>query len=394
MNKIILVQIGARHRYVIPKMLYDNGILKYLYTDSSNKSLLGFFASIFKSLNSSANKLSNRKIEGIPNDFIKSTDVIFFKSIFRKNTRFKLENLWNHKIFSKKAIKWGVEDADAIYQMYIENLDFIKFAKSKKLKIITDIYISPLTESLMIQEHMKHPFLKNVNYNIDDNKIYEKKVRETIELSDVLLCPSKWVADGVIEFDIRAKDKVKIVPYGSSISFSNVVNKPIKGRVLFVGYDISRKGLIYLGMAASILKNKNFDFRVAGLERTGELCNNVFQELNFLGKLDYASLKKEYESADVFILPSFSEGLAGVLVEAMSAGLPIIATKNSGIEIQNEEDGLVIKPGDVEDIVTAVNKIYNNRELRNKLAEKALINSEKYSIMAWEKRLVKVLQEI
>lgn len=395
-KKIILSQIGARHRYEIAKILYKNNFLLALYTDSSSYSHLGRLSKIFKKYHPAILKLSKRIIHDIPRNKVKSTDVLFFKNLFKKQRTFKQINLENHKIFSKRAIKWGVKDADFLYHMYLENLDFVKFAKSKGVKIITDVYISPITEDIMIQEHKNYPFLKNVNYNKEDNKIYKEKVAEVIALTDVLLCPSTWVAQGVLKINPNVKDKIKIVPYGSSITFNNIENKPILGRFLFVGYDVSRKGLIYLAKAATILKkySKDIDIRIAGLSKVGELNHSIFKDLNFLGKLDLENLKKEYATADAFVLPSFSEGLAGVLVEAMSAGLPIIATQSSGVDFIDQENGLVIQSGNTNDIVNSCKVILNNRELRGQLAKKSKQMSNFYTIDSWEKRLVDFLKEL
>lgn len=396
MRKIILTQIGARHRYEIAKMLYNNELLHALYTDSSNFSLLGRLSSILKHLHPAIQKLSNRKIDQLPSDKVMSTDTLFYNNFFQKQQSFKQQNLRNHLLFSKKAISWGVKGADALYHMYIENLDFVRYAKSKNLKIITDVYISPVTENIMIKEHENYPFLKNVNYDNNDLSIYRERIIEAFELSDILLCPSTWVAKGVLEINPAVEEKIKIVPYGSSISFKDISNTPKFGRFLFVGYDVSRKGLVYLGKAASILKkqNANIDIRVAGLKREGELTNEVFKDLNFLGKLNFEDLREEYSTADCFVLPSFSEGLAGVLVEAMSAGLPIIATLSSGVNFEHEINGLVIEPGSVNDIVDSCKRIIEDRDLREKLAKNSANMSSYYTVESWEERLVKVLKEI
>lgn len=396
MKNILLTQLGARHRYEIAKMLNKHHLLHAFYTDSSSISVLGKLSSLLKNFHPSIEKLANRKLDQIPSIKVKSTDKLFFSNLFEKKMSFKQQNLQNHKIFSKKAIRWGVDGADALYHMYIENLDLVRYAKSKKLKIITDVYISPITEDIMLKEHENFPFLDNVNYSAEDIETYKNKIDEVIELSDVLLCPSNWVAQGVLEINPNVKGKIKVVPYGSSISFKGVENNPIIGRFLFVGYDVSRKGLVYLAKAATLLKqvNAKVDIRIAGLKREGDLTHPIFKDLNFLGKLDFENLKEEYSIADCFILPSFSEGLAGVLVEAMSAGLPIIATLNSGVDFVHEQNGLVIKPGNVKDIVIACNRILNNRGLRANLARNAAEMSSYYTLESWENRLVKVLKDI
>ena len=117
MKNIIIAQIGARHRYEIAKILHKKSLLKAIYTDSSNFSFFGRLACLFKRFHPTIKRLSNRQINDIPQTLIKSTDKIFLADLFRSKTSFKRQNLSNHEVFSKTAIKWGVKGADAVYHM-------------------------------------------------------------------------------------------------------------------------------------------------------------------------------------------------------------------------------------------------------------------------------------
>ncbi len=75
---------------------------------------------------------------------------------------------------------------------------------------------------------------------------------------------------------------------------------------------------------------------------------------------------------DIFILSSVKEGLPYTLLEAMSAGIPIIGTKTGGItEILNNKNGVLINIKKPEEIVKAINDIKNNQELKNELISHA-----------------------
>jgi hypothetical protein len=58
---------------------------------------------------------------------------------------------------SKKSIRWGVGDADCVYAMYFENIDFLRYAKSKGLKIVVDFYERPMTYKMLIEEIKSTP---------------------------------------------------------------------------------------------------------------------------------------------------------------------------------------------------------------------------------------------
>jgi glycosyltransferase involved in cell wall biosynthesis len=87
-----------------------------------------------------------------------------------------------------------------------------------------------------------------------------------------------------------------------------------------------------------------------------------------------------YEIADVFALPSYSEGSPNVLLEAMDAGLPIVATAVGGVGemIRNGEHGLLVPAGDVEGIARSVVALLNDAELRL-----ALTNAARDSLAAY-----------
>jgi glycosyltransferase involved in cell wall biosynthesis len=87
--------------------------------------------------------------------------------------------------------------------------------------------------------------------------------------------------------------------------------------------------------------------------------------------LGYQSdMRPVYEAMDVFALSSLREGLPNVLLEAMSMATPVVATKIAGVPrlIQNEDNGLLIEPGSVEELTTALDRLASDAALRNRFA--------------------------
>lgn len=93
-----------------------------------------------------------------------------------------------------------------------------------------------------------------------------------------------------------------------------------------------------------------------------------------------------YRNADIYILPSYDEGLPIGLLEAMSHGLACITTPVGGIPevIENMQNGLLIDPGDVDSLARAIDLLVNDRDLRNRLGAAARrIVQERYN---WQDR--------
>ena len=87
-----------------------------------------------------------------------------------------------------------------------------------------------------------------------------------------------------------------------------------------------------------------------------------------------------FHEYDVFILPSLFEGMPITIIEAMAAGMPIIASNVGGIPdiITNRKNGILIKP-EAADLVKALNELADDEELRKRLGEAALESSKLYT---------------
>ncbi len=82
---------------------------------------------------------------------------------------------------------------------------------------------------------------------------------------------------------------------------------------------------------------------------------------------------KYLKAFDIFVLPSVKEGLPYAILEAMAAGLPIVATKVGGIPemITDGESGLLVPPKNPEALATAIEKLIAAPELRARLGQNA-----------------------
>jgi glycosyltransferase involved in cell wall biosynthesis len=87
------------------------------------------------------------------------------------------------------------------------------------------------------------------------------------------------------------------------------------------------------------------------------------------GLADHADLPDLLKASDVFIRPSRSEGLGNSFLEAMAAGVPVIGTNVGGIPdfLTDGETGVFCKPDDSDSIITAIMRIADDADLRNRL---------------------------
>src|SRR5215212_1946218 len=189
---------------------------------------------------------------------------------------------------------------------------------------------------------------------------------------------SLLVSDGV------EADRVHLIPPGVNPSlFEGPFEDPFSGvgrpRVLFVGRFAPQKGVRALVAAAGLLEDESAQVLLVGdgperpaLEREAERLG-VGGRLHFVGFLAHDRLPAVMSHADLLVLPSLYEELGTVLLEAMQAGLPIVASKTGGIPdvIEDGVNGMLVPPGDPKAIALAIDRLLANRDLARRLSEEA-----------------------
>ncbi|MBI2036716.1 glycosyltransferase family 4 protein [Candidatus Microgenomates bacterium] len=112
--------------------------------------------------------------------------------------------------------------------------------------------------------------------------------------------------------------------------------------------------------------------------------------LNFVSDQDLAILYKE---ASVFCLPSLYEGFGLPVLEAMAAGVPVVASKTSSLPEIVGDSGVLVDPYDAHDIAQGLKKILQNQKLRETLIKKGKERVEKFSWVKTARQTLKVLEE-
>jgi glycosyltransferase involved in cell wall biosynthesis len=147
-------------------------------------------------------------------------------------------------------------------------------------------------------------------------------------------------------------------------------------RLLFVGRLAAVKGLPILLEAVAMLRPE-FDLELIlagdGAERAMLSARSralgIEDRVRFRGYQSPAQVQGLLREADVFVLPSFAEGVPVVLMEAMAAGVPVVATQVAGIPelVEHERTGLLVPPGDARLIAEQVARVLDDPLLRDRL---------------------------
>lgn len=225
--------------------------------------------------------------------------------------------------------------------------------------------------------------------------------------ADLTLVPSAAISRDLLEAGVTAANKIRLWNKGvDSESFhpryrSHEMRlrlsdgEPDKPLVIHVGRLGVEKSLDFLKKVMDRLPGARIAFIGDGPYR-GEL-EKMFSGMPavFTGMLQGEELSQAYASGDVFVMPSESETLGLVVLEAMSSGVPVVAVRAGGIPDiipadQEGKTGFLFNPGEIEDCVYKVGSLLSNRELRETIGKAAREEMEKYD---WRAATQKIRNE-
>ena len=194
----------------------------------------------------------------------------------------------------------------------------------------------------------------------------------------------------------------KVIPNGVDVPrFANAV--PLARwqdgtpNVLFVGRHERRKGLLDLLKAHRILRRTGYENRllVVGsgpLEREARryVATRGLQGVEFLGRVSDAEKAQLFRTADVFSSPATGgESFGIVLLEAMAAGAPIVASDIHGYKgvVRRDREGLLVPPHEPKELAIAIGRLLDDPALR---AEMAAAGQERAEAFSWPRVTAKV----
>lgn len=203
------------------------------------------------------------------------------------------------------------------------------------------------------------------------NKEEQNKENNIIQSNDYIHVPCMSIKNDWVKTGFN-KNRVILVPHG--VDIKKFKPKPTKHKdfnILFVGNGAIRKGLQYLIKAWEIIYKKQRNIKLIIISKN--VSNIKIPGIELLKKISSEDMPNVYNKSDLLILPSLSDAMPLVGLEAMACGLPIIMTKNIGYGeiIKNGKNGFLVNKKDIKEIVKFVNLLINNPKLRNKMGKQA-----------------------
>ena len=273
-------------------------------------------------------------------------------------------------------------------------LGWITYLISKTFKIQYSIILHGTIFSSAIQQRRKRPILKKV-----------------LKKADKVICANSFTAKSVSTY-INKKEKVHIVNPGIEIEdktenkesriqqIKTDIGLENKYILLSVGRLVKRKGFdnVIKSLPEAIKKVPNLIYVVIGSGEDEKRLRALVEEMDldnkvlFLNNVNDDDKQAWYDLCDCFIMPSRViegdyEGFGIVYLEANLAGKPVIAGKSGGVQdvVKDGLNGLLVDSESVDEIKETIVKLAQDKNLRNRLGEKAkLFVSKNFD---WKKQI-------
>ncbi|MGB9177011.1 MAG: glycosyltransferase family 4 protein [Methanoregula sp.] len=224
-----------------------------------------------------------------------------------------------------------------------------------------------------------------------------------LEEIDAFISPSQYLADRYVHAGFP-REKFHVILNGIDVEkFSHIKKMPDPDhiRFTFIGYFGTHKGIHVLLDALQYLDNKQK--LVINLVGDGVLFAQHYHEVHdkkidivkFWGRIK--NIEDAYAQTDVFILPSiWPENLPVSITEAMSAGIPVIASQVGGIPelVENEKTGFLFEPGNARDLAMKMNEFIHHPEKTKIFGDAAYNKIKNCNIKLQVQKIIELYNQI
>jgi glycosyltransferase involved in cell wall biosynthesis len=398
---VVVSQLGARMHYAVPRIFASEGQLAHFYTDiCATNGWPRLVNSLPRSLlPSSIKRLTGRVPKGVPPELTSTFPNFGIRSALRRlQEKDVIEHManavWAGSQFSRLVASSGFHNAAGLYAFGGEALEQMQAAKRQGMWTVVEQMIAPRedVEDLVRGEHQQFPEWAGAYMDNPNALAFAGREKAEWDLADIIVCPSEFVRSNVIKRGGKA-ERCVVVPYGFDPHFPPQEIIRIGGplRILTVGEVGLRKGSPYVAEAARLL-DKSATFRMAGPSKLSpDVQAHLTKSVELRGIVPRSEMAKEYEWADVFLLPSICEGSATAIYEALAAGLPVICTENAGSVVRDGVEGFIVPVRDSQAIAKAITTLADHPGMRAAMSESAVERAAEFTVKRYGERLLDAL---
>lgn len=281
-----------------------------------------------------------------------------------------------------------LKDVDTVYAYEDGALATFKSATALGLRRVYDLPIGywKASREMAKEEAIVSPeWAMSLSALSDSERKCERKERE-LDSANVIVVASQFTKRSLQLFQGFDERKVFVIPYGAPMPQTkkkkiSEPGKPLKA--LYVGSLSQRKGLSYLAEAMKAL-GKSVDLTLVGKPTvpTPVPVTKMCRDYHWIPSLPHADLLELMSQHDVLVFPSLFEGFGLVILEALSRGLPVITTSNTGGPdvLREGMDGFIVPIRSGAAIASCLQKLVDDRDLLEQMSRSAL---QRAAMLSW-----------
>lgn len=420
MSKIVVAHAGKQHSFKTAEALVAGGYEVHYITTVYDKK--GSVTNIAKKILGKSNlkRANSRKSENLKDSHVvQFYEVLGLTSLLlmRIDKKRTIYTWWNkrlYELFSKRVAKYCLKNGIEILIMYDGQAHgAFEILKNKKIVKILDMSAAslPFMKKIYEKDMQINPRfssnLKKYSDFIFDRDNQKNSIKE-IELSDSLLVPSEFSKRTLAGLTTE-NTPIFLNPYGFDKSNDNVYSKISQEKkdgvvsLIYTGSVNQRKGISYLLEAVDAIRQRFTDIEInlklLGIyDKEDEAIRDYLNKFSFLGLVTKDKVKEELMVSDLFIFPSLSDSFSFSVIEALSLGVPVICSDNTGAAdfISNGVNGYVFKTQNKQELINIL-EYYISDLSRLKELKKTTIKRAKALDNTWDKYnriLLKIIEEV
>lgn len=308
------------------------------------------------------------------------------------------------------------------FSMVLGKLEYAKYVRSRigtGIKHITDdglgylLHFIPTGKSIVTCHGINIPYLDYIHAG---TKLFYNVCLNGMNRADRILAVSNWAKQDVLTYTKVPAEKIDVVRLG--VDHSNFYPEPgnyirdtfnISEKdkiILYVGSEQPRKNVPTLIDAFYRLKKKMPNVKLVKVGPAGWVGvreNNLKQierldlkkDIIFTRTYANSELPKVYNSADMFVFPSYSEGFGIPPLEALACGLPVVTTDKTSIpEIVGDAAIKLSDPFNSQLLADTMEKVLSNSGLRQDMIKKGLKQAKEFSWKSYVKGVYKTYDDV
>ena len=281
---------------------------------------------------------------------------------------------------ARKFGQAGLGPEDSVIGYTAANLEQLTLAKKRGAKAL-HIQVDPGISwyEMRRQEQLAHPEAEDLS-PMPGAEFLERMGQEWVQ-ADKVIVHSEHSRVALLAQGVDAGRCVVVPPAFKSATTQTArqLDSSRPFRVLFVGNHCLAKGY-HVFVDAARQAGVGFEFLSVGSQTMkSSYIEEASKHVTILGAKSQAGVREQMKRADVLVFPTLSDGFGLVQLEAMTAGLPVIATACCGEVVRHGLDGLIVPPRDSSAIVAALEEVRADPDKYERLSLAASIRPKDFN---------------